>query len=102
MDSNTAELWAIKKAVQLCSDNPELRGREVKVVSDSKVAVSWVNDKDFGSLAHVNAIYNIRCCCSSFGNLEVTYDSRAFNSFVDSLAKMGSSMVGDFVVWGDL
>ncbi|KAK3227605.1 hypothetical protein Dsin_007467 [Dipteronia sinensis] len=101
-DSNTVELWAIKKAVQLCSENPELRGREVEVVSDSKVAVSWVNDKDFGSLAHVNAIYNIRYCCSSFGNLEVTYDSRAFNSFADSLAKMGSSMVGDFVVWGDL
>ncbi|KAK3218927.1 hypothetical protein Dsin_012897 [Dipteronia sinensis] len=39
-DSNTAELWAIKKAVQLCTENPKLRGRDVEVVSDSKVAVS--------------------------------------------------------------
>ncbi|KAK3189924.1 hypothetical protein Dsin_029485 [Dipteronia sinensis] len=92
-DSNTAELWAIEKAVRLCNDNQELRGRDIVVVSDSKVACS---------MAHVNSIYDIRSCMRDFGSLEVVYDSRAYNSFADSLAKMGSSMIGDFVEWGDL
>ncbi|KAK3206432.1 hypothetical protein Dsin_020478 [Dipteronia sinensis] len=100
-DSNTAELWAFKKAVQLCIANPELWGRDIAVVSDSKVAVSWVNDEDFGNIGHINSIYDIRSSMSYFGSLEVVYDSRAFNSFADSLAKMGSSIVGDFVEWGD-
>ncbi|KAK3220004.1 hypothetical protein Dsin_013974 [Dipteronia sinensis] len=70
----------------------ELGGKDIAVVSDSKMAVAWINKEDFGNLAHINSIYDIRSCMSNFGNLEVVYDSRAYNSFADSLAKMGSSM----------
>ncbi|KAK3199199.1 hypothetical protein Dsin_022614 [Dipteronia sinensis] len=68
-------------------------GWDIAVVSDSKVAVAWINNEDIGNLAHINSIYDIRSCMSTFGSLEVVYDSRAFNSLADSLAKMGSSMV---------
>ncbi|KAK2640263.1 hypothetical protein Ddye_028058 [Dipteronia dyeriana] len=78
MDSNKAELLAIKKTVQLCVSNPELRGRDIEVVSDSKVAVSWVNNEDFGSIAQIDSIYVIRSAMFSFGSLEVIYDSRTF------------------------
>ncbi|KAK2640472.1 hypothetical protein Ddye_028267 [Dipteronia dyeriana] len=101
-DSNTAELWAIEKVVKLCKDNHELRGRNIAMVSDSKVAVVWVNREDFGNMAHINSIYDIRTCMSDCDSLEAVYDSRAYNSFTDSLEKMGSSRTGDFVMWGDL
>ena len=47
-------------------------------------------------------IYDIRCIMGSFGGMKVVFDSRVYNSFADSLAKMGSSMSGDFVEWGDV
>ncbi|KAK2635350.1 hypothetical protein Ddye_030142 [Dipteronia dyeriana] len=64
LDSNVADLWAIKRAVELCFSNLLLRGRDILVVRVSKVAVAWVNK--------------------------------------DSLAKMGSSKMGDFVKWSDV
>ncbi|KAK3217841.1 hypothetical protein Dsin_011811 [Dipteronia sinensis] len=94
-DSNTAELWAIQKAVQLCVLNIHLKGRDVIVVSDSKVAVSWVNGGDFRNLAHVNSVYDIRNNLSSYGLMEIVYKSRTFNSFADSLAKIGSGSCRD-------
>ncbi|KAK3219977.1 hypothetical protein Dsin_013947 [Dipteronia sinensis] len=100
-DSNAAEIWAIKRAVELCLSNPMLRGRDIEVVSDSKVAVSWVTKEDFGNLAYVDAIYDIQSGINYHGCLEAVYNSRAFNSFADSPAKMGSNMLGDFVEWGD-
>ena len=36
------------------------------------------------------------------GGLQVVYESRIFNSFADSLAKMGSNEGGDFVEWSDV
>ncbi|KAK2665800.1 hypothetical protein Ddye_004374 [Dipteronia dyeriana] len=75
MDSNKAEIWTIKIAVGSCNSTLSLRGCAISIVSDSKVAVSWVN---------------------------VIYKSRAFNSFTDSLAKMEANLDGDFVEWGDV
>ncbi|KAK0584469.1 hypothetical protein LWI29_013775 [Acer saccharum] len=46
-----AELWAIKRATELIAANPNLNGRDITVVSDSKVAVSWVNQGVFGNIA---------------------------------------------------
>ncbi|KAK3231753.1 hypothetical protein Dsin_003634 [Dipteronia sinensis] len=55
-DSNTA------KACMLCASSLALRNKKITIVSDSKIAVSWVNDKtSIGSLKHVNLIYDIRC-----------------------------------------
>ncbi|KAK2639903.1 hypothetical protein Ddye_027698 [Dipteronia dyeriana] len=100
-DSNTTELWAVKKAAELCLSNVNLRGRFISIVSDSKVAVSWVNNGNFGNINCVNSVYDIRDIMSSLGGLEVVHDFRAFNSFADSLAKMRSNNCGDFVEWGD-
>ena len=36
------------------------------------------------------------------GDIQVTFDSRIFNAFADSLAKMGSNDRGDFVEWSDV
>ncbi|KAK2662554.1 hypothetical protein Ddye_001128 [Dipteronia dyeriana] len=78
------------------------RSLDDNLVSDLKVVVSWVNNGDFGNIGCVNAIYDIRSAMRILGGVEVVYDSRAFNSFADSLAKMGSSERGDFVEWRDI
>ena len=102
LESNSAELWAIKYAVDFCLSNSNLRDRNISIIGDSKTAVAWINNGDFGNLDLVNIIFDIRNSMISFGNMEIVYASRSFNSFADSLAKMGSSHSGDFVVWDGL
>ncbi|KAK2639464.1 hypothetical protein Ddye_027259 [Dipteronia dyeriana] len=58
-DSNTPEILAIHGAVDMCSQEVSLVGKEIDNVSYSKVAVSWVNSDGFGSLRHVNTILDI-------------------------------------------
>ena len=101
LDSNTVELCAIKKAMELIAANSNLNDRDIMVVSDSKVAVSWVNNGDFGNVSQVNDIYDIRQYMNSAGNIKVVFDSRIFNSFANSLAKLGANLDVDFIVWGD-
>ncbi|KAK1582938.1 hypothetical protein Q3G72_019669 [Acer saccharum] len=100
-DSNTAELLAIHKACELCVSNEVLVGRDIEIVSVSKMAVSWVNDEDFGCDKHVQIIYDIRSMISSSNNISVIFNLRTSNSVTNSLAKRGSSLIGDSIVWGE-
>ncbi|KAK3218039.1 hypothetical protein Dsin_012009 [Dipteronia sinensis] len=59
MDSNSAEILAIKRAVELCFSQQGLHHRNVIIISDSKSAVSWVNGDYFGCLNHVDIIWEI-------------------------------------------
>ncbi|KAK3212626.1 hypothetical protein Dsin_017332 [Dipteronia sinensis] len=101
-ESNTAEIRAIQKACALCVGNSSLSGRNIEVVSDSKVAVFWINNGGYGSIKHVNTIYDIWCNLDILGGTKVSYNSRASNHFADELAKRGSSSAGDFVRWGEI
>ncbi|KAK3230293.1 hypothetical protein Dsin_002174 [Dipteronia sinensis] len=101
-DSNMTKILAIQKACQLCALNTVLLGSNITIVSDSKVVVSWVNNNDgVGSLKHVDIIYDFRCLRNMMRGLSIEYNSRATNSLAENLAKMGSNMEGDIVVWGD-
>ena len=80
-------------------NSPVLVGKQVTIISDSKVAVSWVNGSDFGSLEHVNLIYDNRNFLSFLVRTAVIFNPRSTNSFADSLAKKGSNMEGDFFMW---
>ncbi|KAK3231618.1 hypothetical protein Dsin_003499 [Dipteronia sinensis] len=53
MDSNAAEITSIHKTIEICSSSPSLHGQVVSIVSDSKVAVSWIKNEDFGSIEHI-------------------------------------------------
>ncbi|KAK3221705.1 hypothetical protein Dsin_008730 [Dipteronia sinensis] len=99
-DSNTAELLAIHKAVELCCSVSACVGRNLVIESDSMVAVSWINGKGIGNFKLVNLIYDIRSNLK-FLKGEVKFRSRASNQFADNLAKMGSGEKGDFIEWGD-
>ncbi|KAK2662668.1 hypothetical protein Ddye_001242 [Dipteronia dyeriana] len=79
-----------------------IRGRIIEVVSDSKVAVAWVNDDGFGNVNDVQIIYDIRSSLDVLGSTTVSYSSRDTNQMADGLAKLGSlgsNEVGDFVEW---
>ncbi|KAK3227433.1 hypothetical protein Dsin_007295 [Dipteronia sinensis] len=93
-DSNEAEPMAIEKATQLCASNPSMMGRDITIVSDSKVAVSWINKAGFGNINHVDTVYSVRHYLASLGGTVVSFASRASNSFADNLAKLGSSIAG--------
>ncbi|KAK2654687.1 hypothetical protein Ddye_014543 [Dipteronia dyeriana] len=100
-ESNAAEIMAIRKVCEICTSKGDLTDRKVLIASDSKVVMSSVINEDFGSLKHVNIIYEIQSMLRSLINIEVVYNSRSTNSFTDMLAKKGSSKSGDFVVWSD-
>ncbi|KAK3219719.1 hypothetical protein Dsin_013689 [Dipteronia sinensis] len=87
------------EACVLCAGSSTLVGKEVHFISDSMVAVSWVNGSDFGCLKHVKLIYDIKNLLCFLGRTSVLYNSRSSNSFADSLAKKGSNMEGDSVKW---
>ncbi|KAK3221278.1 hypothetical protein Dsin_008303 [Dipteronia sinensis] len=101
-DSNEVKLMAIENVAHLCSYKSSLFGREINIISDSKVAVSWINDDGFGSLTHVDRVYDTHSYLGVLGGTIVSYSSRASNSFTDNLAKLGSSIAGDFIQWGDM
>ncbi|KAK3219198.1 hypothetical protein Dsin_013168 [Dipteronia sinensis] len=91
----SSRVRAIKRDVELVHSKPNLHNRETVIARDSKSAVSLVNNGAFGSLNHVDMIYDIRSIMNSVLKMAAVYDSRAFNAFADSLAKHGSSMGGE-------
>ena len=92
---------AIHKAVSLCLSRPAIYTKDIVIVSDSKIAVSWVNNNGFGSLNHVGTVNDIRAMLTHFGRTSVIYSLRASNSFADSLAKKASNMEEDILNWGE-
>ena len=101
-DSITTELMAIERACSLCVQNSALQVQAIEIVSDSLVAVTWINSENFGSLKHVQLVYSIQDFMRKHGNLWVRFCSRASNSFADSLAKKGANREGDVIQWGSV
>ncbi|KAK1586764.1 hypothetical protein Q3G72_005935 [Acer saccharum] len=89
-----------KELCELCPSSSVFRKKNIAIVSDSKVDVAWVNDSEgIGSLEHVNLIFDIRGWMQLMGGMTLTFNSRATNSFADNLAKSGSSLRDDKLVW---
>ena len=53
------------------------------------------------NIAQIKVIYDIREILKESKHVRVVFDSRIFNSFADSLAKMGANLAGDFVELSD-
>ena len=97
-NANTAEILAILKACKMCLSREDLGDKEIILVSDSKVAVSWVLGEGIGNIDNWEYIVDIKECLKAMPHLSVAFRSRASNSFADSLAKRGSSATED-VEW---
>ncbi|KAK3199278.1 hypothetical protein Dsin_022693 [Dipteronia sinensis] len=99
VDASTAELLAIQKACFLCVSKASVGRRKICIESDSRVAVSWVKDDDFGNLALVDVIYDICSKLRLLGKTSVNYIARDANVVADGLAKRGVALDGENVVW---
>ncbi|KAK2662495.1 hypothetical protein Ddye_001069 [Dipteronia dyeriana] len=99
VDASTAELMAIHKACLLCVSKVLLSEKSILIESDSKVVLSWLKDYNFGNLALVNIIYEIRSMLCTYDNLLVSYASRDSNMVADGLAKKGLFADGECVDW---
>ena len=97
--ANTAEILAILKACRICLSRSDLIDKEIMLVSDSKVAVSWVLGEGIGNIDNWESIYDIKECLKVLPRLSVVFSSRASNSFTDNLAKRGSMAVEDLMEW---
>ncbi|KAK3229474.1 hypothetical protein Dsin_001355 [Dipteronia sinensis] len=95
--------FCVNRALELCVTKSDLMGRDIVIISDSKMAVSWVNNRDdFRSLKHIDLIYDIKGFIKVLGGISVVFNQRHTNSFADNLAKMGSSRIEVGREWGDL
>ncbi|KAK2648436.1 hypothetical protein Ddye_015925 [Dipteronia dyeriana] len=92
-DAVSVEILAITRACKLCGSMQDLVLKPIVIVSDSMMAVSWINNSGLGSLKHVQTIYDICSGLISLGVALVVFSSRAFNTFVDLLAKKGLLMM---------
>ena len=98
-DALTAEILAIQRATELCASNSALWGKDITFVSDSNVAVSWINGEGIGSYEHVNLIFGIRSNLNSIGQARVVFNHRFSNSVADILAKRGSGGGEELLSW---
>ncbi|KAK3189926.1 hypothetical protein Dsin_029487 [Dipteronia sinensis] len=58
-DPISAEILSIQRACQLVSSNKSLHNRIVTIISDSKAAVEWTSSDSFGSLKHIDRLFDI-------------------------------------------
>ena len=77
-----------------------MRGQNIEIVSDSKIAVEWINGDNVGRVDHINLVYSIRDALRIHGSLKISFSLRASNSYANSLAKNGSREGGDLFHWG--
>ncbi|KAK2656843.1 hypothetical protein Ddye_009895 [Dipteronia dyeriana] len=87
--------------VQDSNTDNALWDKEIVIISDSKVAVSWVKNEGLRCIKLVSVIYDICSMLNSWDNISIAFHLRASNSFIDMLAKNGSGRSGNFLVWGD-
>ena len=71
----------------------------VFLISNSKVAVSWINGDGFGNLNLIDKVYDICSCLEALGGTVVSFSPRSTNSYAGNLAKKGSSRAGNYITW---
>ena len=99
LDAISAEVLAIRKACELCAQTATLRMKNIVIVSDSKVAVGWVNGSGTISSNCEFAINEIRSLLNLLGSTSVVFNYRASNTLADSLAKKGSGLMENVLIW---
>ena len=98
MDSNEAELRAIKEAFLLLQSK-DLSNMYLEVESDSLTAVTWCNfslKRPWRLIASFAVIDRIT---RKFKGCRIVHKGRCANSFADALARQGINRDRDFFAW---
>lgn len=99
LEINSAEVYAIYRAIKITLSSPEISSHHIIFESDSANAVRWCNDKAGGPW-NLNFMLNfIRHAISSQLNAQVIHKGRSSNAVADSLAKQGLRRENEFIAW---
>ncbi|KAK2646848.1 hypothetical protein Ddye_022043 [Dipteronia dyeriana] len=100
-DVISAEILAIARACDLFGSRPDLVRWMLIIACDSKSVVEWVTSRDIEGSNHEHLISHIHNSLHGFGQASVVHCPRASNSYVDCLAKKGSTGCEDVLCWSD-
>lgn len=99
MEINSAEIYAIFRAIKISLATPSIKSRAIIIESDSKNAVQWVK-QDSGGPWNLGFILNfIRAARKRDLNLTIVHKGRESNNVADALAKQGLRRMDDFLAW---
>lgn len=99
MEINSAEIFAIYRAIKISLATPSIKNSVVTIESDSKNAVQWVMQNSGGPW-NLGFILNlIRAARKRELNLSIVHKGRESNNVVDALAKQGLRRMDDFIAW---
>lgn len=99
MEINSAEVYAIYRAIKITSASSMAKNHQIIIESDSQNAVSWCNDLNGGPW-NLNSMLNYIRSSSHLGlKVSITHKGRASNIVADALAKQGLRRDADFVAW---
>ena len=99
LEINSAEVFAIYRAIQISVSSVATKGQPLIIISDSANAVQWCNS-DVGGPWNLNFLLNfIRNARKSWLPLSIIHKGRATNGVADALAKQGLSRKDEFLAW---
>lgn len=99
MEINSAEVYAIFRAIQISMNSEAIKGHYLTIVSDSSNAVQWCNLNNGGPW-NLNFLLNyIRNARKSGLSLSIVHKGRSTNGVADALAKQGLSRKDEFLAW---
>ncbi|XP_048493141.1 uncharacterized protein LOC104908756 [Beta vulgaris subsp. vulgaris] len=99
LEINSAEIYAIFRALKISFSSDRIKGHHLIIVSDSANAVRWVNQDDGGPW-NLNFMLNyIRNARKSWISLSIVHRGRESNGVADALAKQGLSRADEFLAW---
>nr|GEW65863.1 zinc finger, CCHC-type [Tanacetum cinerariifolium] len=99
LESNVAEVIAIKKACSVIKEKEELRSVNITIESNSLNAVSWFNHPDERPWRLLHHFHDIDAFLVISPNRLVMHIKRERNNDADKLAKEGVSRSVPLVVW---
>lgn len=99
MEINSAEVFAIFRALKISIHSERVKHQKIIIESDSINVVRWCNEHRVGPWNlnfNLNFIRNVR---RSWMNISITHKGRNSNTMVYVLAKQGLRRCDEFLAW---
>lgn len=99
MDSNHAEIKAIRYSLESSFGNNAVKGHKLVINSDSTNAIAWVTKQSFRPQKLQSDFNAIDFFCSNISSISFLHCKSKSNSVADALAKQALSRREEFLAW---
>lgn len=99
MEINSAEIFAIVRAIKITSSSDKIKHRQIIIESDSLNAVRWCNEECGGPWNLKFPLNFIRNARKSELKISIIHQRREANMVADSMAKQGLRRDAEFLAW---